>query len=163
MKLRILFVIALASLVGFGVAAADYDVELAASYAKLFEPAKGAAAGKGLHLMPPDKFIEGLQNGKPMIALDVRTEGETRVFGMTLPGSLAIPLNEVFLPQNLARIPRDKTVVVICQAGIRAAVVGTALRHVGFEKVYVLKGGMKGLSAALNCKVANAPPKTAAK
>jgi len=145
------------------VAAAEYDVDLAASYAKLFEPAKGAAVGKGLHLMPPDKFIKELHNGKPMIALDVRTAGETGVFGMTLPGSLAIPVNAVFLPQNLARIPQDRTVVVICQAGIRASAVGTALRHVGFGNVYVLKGGMKGLSAALNAKAANPSPKTAAR
>jgi rhodanese-related sulfurtransferase len=79
-----------------------------------------------------------------------------------MPGSLAIPANEVFLEENLARIPTDRTVVVICQAGVRAAIVGTALRHVGYDNVYVLKGGLKGLSAALNCKAANAPPEKAA-
>jgi rhodanese-related sulfurtransferase len=161
MLLKTLLTAFLAALFSFG-AAAGHDLDLAASYARLFQPVQGAAAGKALHLMPMEKFIQGLQSGKPMVALDVRTPGETRVFGMTMPGSLAIPANEVFLEENLARIPTDRTVVVICQAGVRAAIVGTALRHVGYDNVYVLKGGLKGLSAALNCKAANAPPEKAA-
>jgi len=162
MSYKTLFFAALASILSFGAVAADYDVELAASYAKLFAPAKGAKAGKALHLIPPAKFIEIVHSGKPMATLDVRTPGETKVFGMTLPGSLRISADELFQPANLQLIPRDRMVVVLCQAGVRATAMGTALRHVGFDNVYVLKGGFKGLSGALNCKVANPPPKTTA-
>ena len=38
-----------------------YDVELAASYQKLFEPVAGVKAGKALHLIKPDAFMEDLK------------------------------------------------------------------------------------------------------
>lgn len=81
-------------------------------------------------------------NGKKNASLNrLNFPKEAGIYGMTLPGSLAIPTNEVFLPQNLARIPQDKTVLVICKSGTRAAAVATALRHIGFNDVYILKGG----------------------
>ena len=80
---------------------------------------------------------------------------------MSLPGSLSIPVNELFKKDNLDRIPQDKAVVIVCKSGTRATAVGTALRHVGFENVYVLKGGIMALSSYLTPKNANPPPKTA--
>lgn len=157
MLYRKLFSAVLASLVSFGVAAAGYDVELAASYAKLFEPAVGAKTGKALHMMTPDQLVKDLQAGKQIVALDIRTPNEFGVFGLTIPGSIEIPINEVFLPENLQHIPQDKTVVVVCKSGTRATAVGTALRHVGFEKIYVLKGGLMALSKYLGPKTAYPP------
>lgn len=159
MNHRALIAGGLASLISFGVAAADYDTQLAQSYARLFEPVAGAKAGKALHCMTPDQFIKGLQTGKHFVPLDIRTPKESNVYGMTLPGSLAIPTNEVFLPESLARIPQDKTVLVVCKSGTRAAAVTTALRHIGFSDVYILKGGLMALSKYLSPKVANPPAK----
>jgi len=76
---------------------------------------------------------------------------------MTLPGSMRIPASELFLPQNLERIPQDKTVVIVCKSGIRATAMGTALRHVGFDNVYLLRGGIMSLSKYLGPKQANPP------
>ena len=92
-----------------------------------------------------------------LVALDVRTPAETGVYGVTLPGALMIPINELFTPANLARIPADKTVVVLCLSGTRATAAGTALRHIGFENVYILKGGYKALTAYMGPKEANTP------
>ena len=89
---------ALASLISFGVAAAGYDVDLATSYAKLFEPAVGAQTGKALHLMTPNQLVKELQAGKQIVALDVRTPNEFGVVGLTVPGSIEIPINQVFVP-----------------------------------------------------------------
>ena len=33
------------------------------------------------------------------------------------------------------------------EPGARAAAVGTALRHIGFDNVYILKGGFQALAA----------------
>lgn len=137
----------------------SYDAKLAASYQRLFSPAAGAQAGKALHLITPQALVQKINAGAPMILLDVRTPAETGIFSVTLPGSLAIPLNELFTAESLARIPMDKTVVVLCKSGIRAAAAGTALRHIGFGKVLILKGGFKGLSDYLDAKTANAPTK----
>jgi rhodanese-related sulfurtransferase len=147
----------LASLVSLGAVASGYDAALAASYAELFERAAAAKTGKALHLMKPDRLLKDLQAGKEIIALDVRTPNESDLLRITLPGSMQMPINEVFLAENLDRIPHDKTVVVVCKSGTRATAVGTGLRHVGFDNVYILKGGLTALSGHLDAKNANPP------
>ena len=137
--------------------AKSYTELLAKSYAELFAPVQGAGAGKALHLIKPDAFLEKVKAKEPLVALDVRTPAETGVYGVTLPGALMIPINELFTPANLARIPTDKTVVVLCLSGTRATAAGTALRHIGFENVYILKGGYKALVAYLDPIKANTP------
>ncbi|TNG03552.1 MAG: rhodanese-like domain-containing protein [Gammaproteobacteria bacterium] len=137
----------------------SYDTEMAQSYAKLFAPVKGAKAGKAMHLMKPDAFVNKVKAKKPLVVLDIRTPAETGIYSATLPGTLIIPVNELFTEANLARIPSDKTVVVLCKSGTRAAAAGTALRHIGFDNVYVLKGGFKALTGYMGPKEANTPPK----
>jgi len=137
----------------------SYDTAMAESYAKLFAPVNGAGAGKAMHLMKPDAFLNKVKAKEPLVALDVRTIAEIGVFTSILPGSLTIPVNELFTEANLARIPTDKTVVVLCKSGARATAAGTALRHIGFENVYVLKGGFKALIAYMGPKEANTPLK----
>jgi len=136
----------------------SYDVAMAQSYEKLFAPVKGAQAGKAMHLMKPDAFVNKVKEKKPLVVLDIRTPAETGVYGATLPGTLVIPVNELFTEANLARIPTDKTVVVLCKSGTRAAAAGTALRHIGFDNVYILKGGFKALAGYMGPKEANTPP-----
>jgi rhodanese-related sulfurtransferase len=84
---------------------------------------------------------------KDIVTLDVRTPAETAVFSLTLENSLNIPVDQVFMKQNLDLIPADKVVVVICKSGARATAVGTSLRHIGFDKVYILTGGFQALSS----------------
>lgn len=132
-----------------------YEAERAQGYAELFSSVQGAEAGKALHLISPGQFIERVQAGEEMVVVDVRTPAEAAVFGMTLPGSLVIPANQLFRPDNLERIPVDKPVVVMCQSGVRSTAVGTALRHVGFDNAFILKGGFKALSAYLGPGQAN--------
>jgi rhodanese-related sulfurtransferase len=135
----------------------SYDAGLAASYARLFAPVQGAGAGKALHLIPPDAFVAELKAGRPIVALDIRTPAEMSIFTTFIPGSLAIPMNKLFEPANLARLPVDRKIVVFCASGTRATAAATALRHIGFENVFVLKGGFKALIGYLNPKTANAP------
>jgi len=152
-KLIFLVLIYLGSVPGFA-----YDAELAAGYAELFKPVTGAKAGKALHLIPPDIFIEKLKNDEHFIALDIRTQAEFDVFSMSLPDTLKIPVDVLFKSENLDRLPTDQPIIVVCKSGTRAAAAGTALRHLGFGNVYILKGGMKALSAYLDAKTANLPP-----
>ena len=141
----------------------SYDSAMAGSYADLFAPVKGAGAGKALHLIPPDVFLDKVKAKEALVVLDIRTPAETGVYSVTLPGSLVIPVNELFTEAKLAQIPTDKTVVVICLSGTRASAAGTALRHIGFENVYILKGGFKALTGYLGPKEANTPLKPAVK
>ena len=136
-----------------------YNQQLAESYYKLFQPVAGAKLGKGLHLMTPEVFMNNLKTGKHMVTLDVRTPAEAGVFSISLPGSLTIPANELFSHSNLKKLPVNTPLVVIYKSGVRAVTMGTALRHIGFRNVSILKGGIHALSAYLDPKVANMPVK----
>jgi rhodanese-related sulfurtransferase len=160
MLARVLKILSLVMAVTLASPVWSYDAAMAESYAKLFAPVQGAGAGKGLHLITPDAFLNKVKTKEPVLALDVRTPAETAVYSVTLPGALVIPINELFTEANLARIPTDRTVVVFCLSGARATAAGTALRHIGFENVYVLKGGFKALTAYMGPKEANAPLET---
>jgi len=127
----------------------SYDAEQAKSYAELFSTVVGAEAGKALHLMAPDTFVENIKDRKEFLVIDVRTPVETGIFGMALTNTLAIPVDQLFQPANLDRIPTDKPIIIMCQSGIRSVAVGTALRNIGFDDVYILKGGFKALSSYL--------------
>ena len=137
----------------------SYDAALADSYAELFAPAQGAAVGKKLNLMKAEKFVEAVKANKPMLVVDVRTPAETNIMGSTLPGTLFIPIHELFTKAKLDSIPTDQMVVVLCKSGTRATAAGTALRHIGFNNVYILKGGYKALIGYLGAKEANVPLK----
>jgi len=152
MKKKLVMSAAIGICMSIASAAWSYDAEMAASYAKMFAPAEGAKVGKELHFIKPDGFIKNLQAGKKYVVLDVRTSGEAAMLGMTMPGSMAVPVNELFKEENLKRIPTDKMVLIICKSGARATVAGTALRHIGFDNVYILKGGLQALSAAYGPK-----------
>ncbi|XOF34294.1 MAG: rhodanese-like domain-containing protein [Candidatus Electrothrix sp. YB6] len=152
MRKKLLMLAAVGICISTSSAAWSYNTEMAASYAELFAPADGAKVGKELHFVKPDGFIKDVQAGKEFVAIDVRTSKEAGMLGMTLPGSMAIPINELFKEENLKRIPTDKPVMIICKSGARATVAGTALRHIGFDNVYILKGGLQALSQAYGPK-----------
>jgi rhodanese-related sulfurtransferase len=155
---RLLTILFLAVAITIAGPAWSYDAGMAKRYADLFAPVKGAEVGKALHIIKPEAFLDKVKAKEPFVALDVRTPAETGVFSVTLPGALVIPINELFTEANLARIPTDKTVVVLCLSGTRATAAGTALRHIGFDNVYILKGGFKALAGYMGPKEANTPP-----
>lgn len=144
---------------------AAYDRGKAEAYAQMFTSVQGPKAGKELHLIKVDQFVEDVRAGRQYVTVDIRTPGETRFFTGNMPGHLVIPLNELFKHDQLARLPDDKPIILLCKSGTRATAAATALRNMGFEETYVLKGGFKGLSAYLGPKEANQPlgPKTAAR
>ncbi|MEJ2213693.1 MAG: rhodanese-like domain-containing protein [Gammaproteobacteria bacterium] len=157
-KVFIIFIMTL--VFGLSTPSWSYDVQAAKAYSELFADVKGKASGKNLHLIPADKFLEKIKSQKPLVVLDVRTPKESEVFGFRLAGSLNIPLNELFTPKSLASLPKDKPIIVFCQSGIRSTAAGTALRHIGFKNVFIVKGGLKALITYLGPKEAYTPMKT---
>jgi rhodanese-related sulfurtransferase len=132
-----------------------YDQGLAQGYAKLFAPAAGKAAPKALHMMKTEDFLAAVKAGEEMLILDVRTPAEVALIQFGLPNTLAIPLNELFQPENLDRLPAEGKVLVVCKGGHRAMAAATGLRHIGFEQVYVLKLGIADLAKKVNPKTAH--------
>lgn len=136
----------------FSAPALAYDKALAKSYEQYFSPFMGMNTGKAMQLISAKDFMESQKKGDNLYVVDIRTPAETGVYGFNLTNSIAIPANEVFKPENLAKIPATMKVVLVCKGGPRAVAVATGLRHIGFNKVYALKQGFSGLADYLNSK-----------
>jgi rhodanese-related sulfurtransferase len=75
--------------------------------------------------------------GGPQL-LDVREPWE---FGICrIDGAELIPMRQI--PSSLARLDRERPVVVICHHGIRSRQVALYLEQQGFKQVYNLTGGV---------------------
>jgi rhodanese-related sulfurtransferase len=131
-----------------------YDQALAKTYEQFFASFEEKAVPKALHLIPADKLMEAIKKGDDIVLLDVRTHQEQAIIGLTFANTLRMPMNEVFRPENLERIPTDKKVVVTCKSGVRCTVIALALRNVGFDNVYAMKGGLMELMKFLDPKTA---------
>ena len=133
--------------------ASGYDKVMAESYAQYFKPFTEKMTGKSLHMMNTATFVNELRAGK-LFVLDIRTPGETMIYGFTGPGSVVIPMDQVFKAENLANLPTIGKIVVVCKAGHRAMAISTALRHIGFNNVYILQHGIQDLAKYLTPKTA---------
>jgi len=127
---------------------------LARIYEQFFASFEEQRVQEALHLLPPEKVVEAIKNHEELVLLDVRTKQEQSIVGLTYRDSLSLPMNEVFRAENLARIPRDKKVIVTCQSGVRCTVIALALRELGFENVYAMKDGLAALMEYLTPKTA---------
>ena len=129
-----------------------YDQGLAKSYEQYFNPFTGKDTAKALQMIPTKAFVESLKKDDELFIVDIRTPGETGVYGFNLNSSIVIPMNEVFKSENLAKIPTTGKVVIVCKAGHRAMAVATGLRHIGFKNVFVLKNGISDVANYLSPK-----------
>jgi rhodanese-related sulfurtransferase len=107
-----------------------------------------------LHNLPVKDFVAALKAGEPLFVVDVRTPGETGIYGFRAPAGMVAPLPTLFAPETLDRLPTDRKIVVVCKGGHRAMAAAVGLRQIGFDDVYVLKGGLKALAAHLSPKTA---------
>ena len=78
------------------------------------------------------------------VLLDVRTEREWQQGHA--PGSLNLPVGD--LEQRLDGLPRDRSIIVHCQTGGRAAIASSLLQSHGFDQVKLFPGGFAEWRAA---------------
>uniref|UniRef100_A0A540VBZ7 Rhodanese-like domain-containing protein n=2 Tax=Litorilinea aerophila TaxID=1204385 RepID=A0A540VBZ7_9CHLR len=84
----------------------------------------------------------------PHTLVDVRTPAEFQE-GF-IPGAIQISLQE--LQQKMARIPKDRPVIVYCRSGNRSAFAANLLMQAGYEEVYDLGGIVDWARAGLPVK-----------
>jgi len=65
-----------------------------------------------------------------------------------------IPVTELGKPENLALLPFDKPVLLICNSGHNASVAEGVLRILGYE-AWALRGGMLSLRATTQFPLAS--------
>jgi phage shock protein E len=91
--------------------------------------------------LPPDidvataASVRGLSD---VVMLDVRTPEEYAQGH--IPGITLIPLDQ--LPNRLAEIPKDKTVIVTCHSGNRSNQAAQLLRQKGYTNIHNMLGGI---------------------
>ncbi len=88
--------------------------------------------------------LDAALRSKAVAVLDVRTVAEWSAGH--LPGAMNIPLGE--LPSRVGELPRDRPLVVHCQAGGRAAIAASVLRARGVTDLRLYGGGYAEWSAA---------------
>lgn len=92
----------------------------------------------------PDSLYSKLDD---VFILDVRNRDEFSEF--QIKGSTNIPLGELFEPETIQKIPKNKPVVTICPRGNRAMIANFALTKQGIS-AQTLEGGLAGWNQVLN-------------
>ena len=93
-------------------------------------------SGKTGSFISPEEMVSRLDN---LYLLDVRDSGEFSEY--QIPGSVNIPLSDLFNQKTLQRIPRDKKIVTVCPHGNRAMIASFALARAGIYSE-TLAGGL---------------------
>lgn len=78
-----------------------------------------------------------MASGEAFTLVDVREEWEHQAFNI---GGTLVPVGE--LMQRRDSIPKDTTVVVYCEKGIRSQIAIQRLQAHGYTRLYNLEGGM---------------------
>ncbi|MCS7199766.1 MAG: rhodanese-like domain-containing protein [Caldimicrobium sp.] len=138
---RVIFLFYFLIFSSFGLSMA-YDKELAKRFDQMFSMMTPEIIAKRPCQVTTTQLIEMIKKKEPFIILDVRTPQETAIVGVTWKDKLEIPMDKVFKPENLAKLPKDRKIVVVCHTGDRAAAVVVALRAIGFEQAFQFKGGI---------------------
>lgn len=91
---------------------------------------------------------EWVKAGKTdFLVLDIRVAPDDGPWGQPeygrIPGSVFIPYSELFRPENLKKLPKDKKIVLVGHMGVHENYVVVPLRLIGFD-AYALLMGMSG-------------------
>ena len=86
------------------------------------------------------------KDGTSLMLLDIREDEEVSI--CAIDGSVHIPMNT--LPDNLARVPKDRPVVVMCHVGGRSWQVTQWLRAQGYQNAVNLMGGISAWAAEID-------------
>jgi glyoxylase-like metal-dependent hydrolase (beta-lactamase superfamily II)/rhodanese-related sulfurtransferase len=92
--------------------------------------------GKTGKFVTPDEILSNLDR---LYLLDVRDNEEFSEY--QIPGSVNIPLSDLFDSKTLQKIPQNKEIVTICPHGNRAMIASFALARAGINSS-ILAGGL---------------------
>ncbi|MFA6676230.1 MAG: rhodanese-like domain-containing protein [Bacteroidales bacterium] len=102
--------------------------------------------GTGSHVISADAFLAK----ENTLFLDVRTKEEKENLKLHLNSFCPVlEMTVAEVPDRINEIPKDKLIGVFCSAGIRATIIFTYLKGLGYEHVRILKGGYSPLISAL--------------
>lgn len=86
----------------------------------------------------PAEVKQRLQNGEPLLILDVREDEE--VAAGIIPGATHIPLGQ--LPMRHQEIPEADEIILVCRSGNRSGKALDYLESIGYKGLKNMTGGM---------------------
>jgi len=92
----------------------------------------------GMRDLGADQFQSALQNESSRMLIDVREPGEFS--GGHLDGAVNVPLSQ--LTVRMHTIPRDKSLYLYCQSGMRSRQAARMLSAQGYADFVNLRGGI---------------------
>lgn len=115
-----------------------------------------STAPGGHRTLYPETLMDGIDD--PALAdelndfflLDIRTPAE--FCKDTVPGAVNILMADLAKPENLAKLPTDRPILLICNTGHTASISNTALGMLGYD-AWTLRFGMMGWRASTKTKV----------
>ncbi len=124
---------------------AELDLAYAPPYSSANDPINTAAfvACNALDGMTPAISAREFLDRRDWFVLDVRNPGE--ILHHPVPADARIPVDQ--LRAELERLPRDRTIAVLCQSGQRSYIAQRILAGNGFEHTVNITGGDLALSA----------------
>jgi rhodanese-related sulfurtransferase len=93
------------------------------------------------HVFAEDLFKRIKSGDKNFIIVDVRMPKDKKYDQGHIPGAIYIGFREIAKPENLAKLPKDKDIIIYCDTGHEENKVLAVLRMLGY-KAYALKWGM---------------------
>ena len=96
------------------------------------------ARGRITELAPAVAIARRAQGGA--VFLDVREPSEWNLF--RIPGAVHVPIGTL-ADAAAAKVPRDRDVIVYCNAGARSILATDQLRAMGWTRVSSLGGGVR--------------------
>lgn len=122
--------------VAFAISDQDYKVvqKIADEYMSNVPP-------DGYHISAEDVFKRIQAGDKNFVIVDVRMPKDKKYDQGHMPGAIYIGFKEIAKPENLAKLPKDKDIVVYCDTGHEQNKALSVLRMLGY-KAYDMKWGM---------------------
>lgn len=140
MKKRVLIMVMAALLVLAGSSFALTDDEYKVVQ-KVADEYMSNVPADGYHVMAED-VLKRIQAGdKNLVIVDVRMPKDKKFDQGHLPGAIYIGFKEIAKPENLAKLLKDKDIIVHCDTGHEQNKALSVLRMLGY-KAYDMKWGM---------------------
>ncbi len=111
---------------------------------------KGLVKKEIQSIITPEKLWSKISKKEDLVLVDVRQPDEFLDF--KIPGSINIPLPELFNKESVNKIPKGKQIVTICPHGNRSMVAAFALARNGIDALS-LAGGLAGWGQVLNSQI----------
>lgn len=132
----------------FSLSVSAYDQVKAESFDKFYSSFTHKACANSKLFIEAEDVVKYIVKNDNYVLLDIRTKAEKSIVAISDKNALNIELKDLFKKENLDKLPKDKTIFVVCHSGTRAVLAVPGLLQLGIKNIQVVKGGFVALAKA---------------